>query len=152
MNRQLGSRIRQARMEMGLSGTELARRIGKSQPYISDLERGQRTPSLPTLTALAQVLERPLSYFLAGDEDTQQAAPQKADWPERALPSPQVSELTKQLAAETVDQLLAAGVLRTDENMDRDKLVQIIHRALHNAYHKVRPATLHRREAKATAR
>lgn len=151
MNPQLGRRIRQARMEMGLSGTELARRIGKSQPYISDLERGQRTPSLLTLTALAQVLERPLSYFLAGDGESQ-AAPQAAEWPERALPSAHVSELTKLLAAETVDQLLAAGVLQTDENTDRDKLVKIFHRALHNAYHKVRPATLHRREAKASAR
>ncbi len=52
-NRQLGQRIRESRMELGLSGTELARRIGKSQPYISDLERGLRTPSLPTLQALA---------------------------------------------------------------------------------------------------
>jgi Predicted transcriptional regulators len=89
MNAELGRRLRQARLELGLSGTELARRIGKSQPYISDLERGQRTPSLSTLAALAQALGRPLSYFLGADEEGEALS-----WPERTLPTEKANEMT----------------------------------------------------------
>src|SRR5690625_4734572 len=65
----LGERIRQARREAGLSGVALAKLIDKSQPYVSDLERGQRTPSLETLCGLAAALGRPLSYFF-GEHET----------------------------------------------------------------------------------
>ncbi|REJ33982.1 MAG: hypothetical protein DIU83_04955, partial [Bacillota bacterium] len=102
---ELGRRIRESRMELGLSGTELARRIGKSQPYISDLERGLRTPSLPTLQALADALEKPVSYFLAGDAEP----PSGSQWPERALPHAAVEDITRAMAEHTVDQLLTAG-------------------------------------------
>lgn len=131
---QMGRRIRRSRMELGLSGTELARRIGKSQPYISDLERGQRTPSLPTLSALADALQKPISYFLTEEDEAQ--------WPERALPSAKAAETAGLLAEHTVQQLLAAGLLRTDEEVDRDKLVRVVQRAIRNAYHEMRPAGL----------
>lgn len=145
---QLGSRIRQARIELGLSGTELARRIGKSQPYISDLERGQRTPSLPTLKALAEALDKPVTYFLAADDSTERAS----EWPERAVPTPQVAELTRHLADRTVEQLLNVGLLRTDEKTDRDALVRMVHRALVNAYHEMRPASRRRPAAGSAVR
>ena len=133
---ELGRRIRESRRELGLSGTELARRIGKSQPYISDLERGLRTPSLPTLQALAEALEKPASYFLTGDDER----PPAAEWPERALPQSVANEITKAIAERTVDQLLTAGIFRTDLGKDRDELVKIVHRAIRNAYVEVRPA------------
>lgn len=145
MNAELGRRLRQARLELGLSGTELARRIGKSQPYISDLERGQRTPSLPTLAALAQALDRPLSYFLSADE-----TPEAVAWPERALPTEKANQFTRRLAAAVVDQLLSAELLHADADTDRDKLVQIVHQAIQNAYHHVRPTTLRRRSEAAS--
>jgi len=145
MNAELGRRLRQARLELGLSGTELARRIGKSQPYISDLERGQRTPSLSTLAALAQALGRPLSYFLGADEEGEALS-----WPGRTLPTEKANEMTRRLATAVVDQLLSAELLRTDQNTDRDKLVQIVHQAIQNAYHQVRATTLPR-QAKAAS-
>ncbi|MCL2490538.1 MAG: helix-turn-helix transcriptional regulator [Propionibacteriaceae bacterium] len=42
------------RTEAGISQTELARRMGVRQPYISDLERGGRTPTLLTLSRVAE--------------------------------------------------------------------------------------------------
>lgn len=145
---QLGSRIRQSRLELGLSGTELARRIGKSQPYISDLERGQRTPSLPTLKALAEALEKPMAYFLAGDDAGEGASP----WPERTLPTSEAAEISRLLADHTVEQLLNAGLLRTDEKTDRQALIRVVHRALLNAYHELRPASRRRRAAGSAVR
>lgn len=143
MNAELGRRLRQARKEMGLSGAELARRIGKSQPYISDLERGQRTPSLPTLRALARALNRPLSYFLAVDDDE----PEAADLSGRMLPTDRVKGFHQLLAANIADQLLATRVVKTDDDMDRDKLIQLVHQALQNAYHQARLTSVSRSEA-----
>ncbi len=61
----LGEKIRAARLEQKLTQARLA---GKdfTKSYISELERGSRTPRLTTLKILARRLNRPLSYFLAG--------------------------------------------------------------------------------------
>lgn len=44
--------------------TELARRSGLSQGYISRLEMGRGTPSLRALARLAQALDMPLAILL----------------------------------------------------------------------------------------
>jgi len=46
--------IYKMRTDAGISQTELARRMGVRQPYISDLERGSRTPTLVTLNRVAK--------------------------------------------------------------------------------------------------
>jgi len=46
----------EARSEMGMSQSELARRTGIKQPNISRLERGVCSPTLDTLAALAHGL------------------------------------------------------------------------------------------------
>lgn len=61
----LGEKIRAARLEQKLTQEQLAGRdFAKS--YISELERGVRTPRLTTLKILARRLNRPISYFLDG--------------------------------------------------------------------------------------
>jgi transcriptional regulator with XRE-family HTH domain len=52
----LGARFRQLRKEAGLTGKQLAERLGWSQPKVSRIERGQRTPSEEDLQAFAQVV------------------------------------------------------------------------------------------------
>ena len=61
----LGQKIRAARLEQRLTQEQLgARDFTKS--YISELERGNRTPRITTLKILARRLNRPLSHFLDG--------------------------------------------------------------------------------------
>jgi len=61
----LGEKIRTARLDCRLTQEQLAgREFAKS--YVSELERGTRTPRLTTLKVLARRLNRPLSYFLDG--------------------------------------------------------------------------------------
>ncbi|MER7309937.1 helix-turn-helix transcriptional regulator [Streptomyces griseoluteus] len=48
--------LRRARTRRGLGQGETGRLVGLSQGYISNLERGQRTPSLTVAEALADVL------------------------------------------------------------------------------------------------
>lgn len=69
----LGSFIRERRIELGLTQTQLAQRIDWVQERISTLENGRYgLPSLPTLARLAEGLQVPLSALLAacGYEDT----------------------------------------------------------------------------------
>ncbi len=60
----LGRRIRRGRTELGLSLRDLARRVGVSAGFLSQVERGQVSPSLATLQAVAEALEMPLMYFV----------------------------------------------------------------------------------------
>lgn len=61
----LGEKIRAARIEQRLTQEQLAGR-DFTKSYISELERGARTPRLTTLKILARRLGRPLSHFLDG--------------------------------------------------------------------------------------
>ncbi len=63
-DRRLGERIRQARMEAGLSQEELAERVGSSQDAISNYERGTRKISLDVLVAIAKSVNKPMNFFL----------------------------------------------------------------------------------------
>lgn len=49
--------IRKAREEKGMSSTELAFRIGRSQTTIWRYETGEATPSLHTARRIAEVLD-----------------------------------------------------------------------------------------------
>jgi len=44
------------REELGISQSELARRIGKCPGYICDMERGRRAPNLATLAQISEGL------------------------------------------------------------------------------------------------
>ena len=61
---QIGTRIRQARQEAGLSQEELGRRLGISGVAVGHYERGTRSIGIHELERLAQILERPLTWFL----------------------------------------------------------------------------------------
>lgn len=67
----LGQKIRAARLEQRLTQEQLGgRELSKS--YVSELERGRRTPRLATLKILARRLRRPLSFFLEGVTEEQE--------------------------------------------------------------------------------
>lgn len=53
---QLGSRIRQIRLEKNLTQAELAERCECNRNYISMLERGERNPSFKSLVMIAKGL------------------------------------------------------------------------------------------------
>ncbi|HLJ60140.1 MAG TPA: helix-turn-helix transcriptional regulator [bacterium] len=68
----LGEKIRAARLARKLTQEQLAgHEFTKS--YVSELERGTRTPRVTTLRVLARRLNRPLSYFLDGVPEEQES-------------------------------------------------------------------------------
>lgn len=68
--RSIGERIRQARKAKGFSQSDLASRIGVSQPAIANWESGVHDPRRLTLAKLADALEAPLDWLAAGDRSS----------------------------------------------------------------------------------
>ncbi len=63
-----GPRIRALRDAMGLSLRDLAERCGVSAPMLSQVERGETSPTLQVATRIAAGLELTLSQLLRLDE------------------------------------------------------------------------------------
>ncbi|MBM3141423.1 MAG: helix-turn-helix transcriptional regulator [Chloroflexi bacterium] len=74
--RSIGMRIQQARQELGLTQEELAAKLGCTQAALSNYELGKRRLYLASLEQIANILGKPLSYFLESlaspDEDDSQ--------------------------------------------------------------------------------
>ena len=60
----LGTKIKQARDEAGMSLRQLAELVSSSHPALADWERGEGRLSVEMLFRIAQALQKPLSYFL----------------------------------------------------------------------------------------
>lgn len=66
IQRQLGMRIRYLRTRKKLSQEDLALEAGINKNYLSDLERGNRNPTVEVLNKIAQALEIPISTLFEG--------------------------------------------------------------------------------------
>lgn len=64
----IGERIKEKREEKGLSGAELARRIGLERESLSRIEHGHTTPRLQTLEKIAEVLNCHVRDLLSEEE------------------------------------------------------------------------------------
>lgn len=60
----VGERIRKARKDSGLTQNQLAARLAISYVNISQLERGERSPSVDTLQKIADALDVPVGELL----------------------------------------------------------------------------------------
>jgi Zn-dependent peptidase ImmA (M78 family)/transcriptional regulator with XRE-family HTH domain len=60
----VGTKLKKAREDIGLTQEALAEAVGLSSEYISLLESGKRTPSLETLTNISEYLKKEISYFM----------------------------------------------------------------------------------------
>ena len=57
-------RLRQARIEAGLTQVEAGKKLKKPQAYISKIERGERRLDAVELDELAKLYNKQLSYFV----------------------------------------------------------------------------------------
>jgi len=61
-----GRRVRAKREERGLSQEELAHASGLHRTYVSQIERGLKSPSLATIYALAAALDEDVGALVSG--------------------------------------------------------------------------------------
>lgn len=80
--------LMQRRRELGMTMSELARKIGVSPSMVSQIERGQTLPSVATLFSLAAALGATVDTFFAGPprEEAQRSSSAVAD--PKSRPSP----------------------------------------------------------------
>ena len=72
----LGSRLRELRIERGLSLSELARRASVGKGTLSEIESGHRNPTVETLYAICEPLGTPLTALLGEDPGVASASAQ----------------------------------------------------------------------------
>lgn len=66
INVEIGSRIRQARLQQKITQEQLAELVDVTVQYISDLERGVTGTSVATIVKLCQVLDVSSDFLLMG--------------------------------------------------------------------------------------
>lgn len=70
----IGTKIRNARKEAGMTQMELAKKTSLSRSYIGDIEKDRYNPSVATLKAIAEATGVPVESILGNGASTQPPA------------------------------------------------------------------------------
>lgn len=62
--KKLGENIKKIRLEKGMSQGDICRKLGFDRSYISNIESGNKNPTLSTITKLAKALGVPMEDLL----------------------------------------------------------------------------------------
>jgi len=60
----IAERLKKARLESGLDQIEVAKKLGRTQSYLSKIESGQRRFDVLQLKEFAKIYKKDLSYFI----------------------------------------------------------------------------------------
>ncbi len=104
----VGLRIRALREAMGLSLRDLAQRSGVSAPMLSQVERGETSPTLASAVKIAAGLELTLSQLLRLDEGQNVAISRAAERRRSDRGGHRIEELTPPLPGQRADVSLHA--------------------------------------------
>src|SRR3954452_14746812 len=99
----VGTRVRALRDAMGLSLRDLADRSGVSAPMLSQVERGETSPTLAVASRIASGLELTLSQLLRLDEDGHVVVIRGGHGRKRRRGGHRVEELTPPLPGQRAD-------------------------------------------------
>lgn len=65
----IGKKIKEIRISLGLTQQQLADKIGISMDYLGNIERGERTPGIKSFVRIADSLDISLDYLLRDKEN-----------------------------------------------------------------------------------
>jgi XRE family transcriptional regulator, regulator of sulfur utilization len=99
----VGPRIRTLRDSMGLSLRDLAQRSGVSAPMLSQVERGEASPTLAIATRIAAGLDLTLSQLLRLDEDRHLVITRRGEGRKRRRRGHVVEELSPPLPGQRAE-------------------------------------------------
>lgn len=68
--KEIGRRVRQRRLELGLTQEETAEKAGVSMSYVGQIERGEKLAALETTVRLCEVLGVGLDWLVYGKRET----------------------------------------------------------------------------------
>jgi XRE family transcriptional regulator, regulator of sulfur utilization len=99
----IGLRVKALREAMGLSLRDLAERTGVSAPMLSQVERGETSPTLTIAEKIAAGLDLTLSQLLRLDEDGHVVVIRRAERRTRSRRGHRTEELTPPLPGQRAD-------------------------------------------------
>lgn len=99
----VGTRVRALREAMGFSLRDLAERSGVSAPMLSQVERGETSPTIAVAAKIASGLELTLSQLLRLDERAHIVVTRAGERRKRARRGHAVEELTPALPGQRAD-------------------------------------------------
>jgi len=102
-NGAVGARVKALRASMGLSLRDLAERSGVSAPMLSQVERGETSPTLAVAGRIASGLDLTLSQLLRLDEAEHVIVIRDGEGRTRARPGHRFEELTPPLPGQRAD-------------------------------------------------
>lgn len=102
--KQLGEKVKAARLAQGMTMVELATTCGLTKGFISQLESGASNPSLNTLRKIGAALEVPVSEFL-----DRAASPHVFEYGATSVPGPTVLHEASALAGQSGVVPLSSG-------------------------------------------
>jgi transcriptional regulator with XRE-family HTH domain len=65
-------RLKQARLDGGLSQVEVAEKLGKPQSYVSKCESGERRVDFIELLVFAEIYRKPIEFFIPDEVEKDQ--------------------------------------------------------------------------------
>src|SRR5574344_2134286 len=65
----VGRRIREERLSKKISQKDFAKKLGVTTGYVCQIENGQKCFNLKRFEQVAEILEKPTSYFVEGTSD-----------------------------------------------------------------------------------
>lgn len=72
--KQIGRKLQMAREEAGLSQEQLASMMGCAQSTLSNYEKGKRRLYLNQLEKIAEILNKPIEFFIESNEPREKAS------------------------------------------------------------------------------
>jgi transcriptional regulator with XRE-family HTH domain len=129
---QIGQRLREVRSSLDISVRELARRIGVSPSFVSQIELGKTSPSVGTLYAIVTQLGLSLDELMSSSTDAaEDGAPEYApdyvpmQWDPEAAAWPRIGEPVQRAAGRRIIQL--TGVTWERLTHDDDPFVDFLY-------------------------
>lgn len=118
---ELGKRIKNRRLELNLTQSDIKQKTGISTGNLSDIERGRSAPSASALCELSDVLECSVDYILFGKS--------------RNTDNSKLSDIREQLTP--VQELVLSSLLELDP-IDQEEILDIIEMKIRRKKHLAR--------------
>lgn len=91
----IGTKIRNARKDAGLTQVELAKKTSLSRSYIGDIEKDRYNPSVATLRAIADATGVPVEYILGNAAQPPSPPVVKGDPVSELFDNPEIRSLAR---------------------------------------------------------
>ena len=116
----IGERIKRRRLELNLTQTQIKDAVGTSSGNLSEIENGNRTPSMLTLYRLSEILNCSIDWIIKGDSSVEE----KSDFSFRE-DEKRLINLYRQMSTIDQEDLILIAEMKANKNAQKLSLIHI---------------------------